>query len=412
MQVFSVSQVTQYLKESLEQDTLLADLWVSGETSNLRTYPSGHLYFTIKDSQSQLRSVMFRGGKGADLLVDGSLVSAHGRISLYEARGDVQLIADLVMPEGTGPLSLELERLKIRLEEEGLFEPARKRPLPAFPRVIGLVTSTSGAVMHDILNVVTRRYPLVEILVAPTHVQGNEAVPGIVSAIHTLNTDGRADIIILARGGGSLEELWPFNDEVVARAIYASHIPVVSAIGHDRDYTIADYVADARAPTPSAAAELVVPDGQALMQDIRAYSESVSRSMARHISTRKDDVDNLGRRIMSRAPDVDTMRRRVDDLAKGASTALSHSVYLWKERVNGLEMRFQALNPQAILRRGYAIVQKELDGQVVSSKGQVSAGEVLKTTVVDGSFPVTVGKSPRRTRTARKPLARAGARLI
>ena len=412
MQVFSVSQVTNYLKESLEQDPLLADLWVNGETSNLRTYPSGHVYFTIKDSDSQLRSVMFRGGKGADLLVDGSLVTAHGRISLYEARGDVQLIADLVMPEGTGPLFLELERLKMRLEEEGLFEPARKRPLPEFPGVLGLVTSPSGAVLNDIQNVVGRRYPLVEILVAPTKVQGNDAAPGIVSAIQTLNADGRSDVIVLARGGGSLEELWPFNEEVVARAIYASRIPVVSAIGHERDYTIADYVADVRAPTPSAAAELVVPDGQALLQDIHAYSEGVSRAMARHISTRKDDVEEFGRRILSRAPDVDTMRRRVDDLAKGASTSLSHSLHLWRERVVGIEMRFQALNPRSILRRGYAILQKEFDGQVVSSKGQVSAGDELKTTVNDGSFPVTVGKSPRRVRTAKKPLARAGARLI
>ena len=172
MPVFTVSQVTQYLKDSLEQDPMLADLWISGEVSNLRVSPSGHSYFTLKETQSQLRSVMFKGGRGSNLLAEGSLVTAHGRISLYEARGDVQLLADLVMPEGTGPLYLELEKLKMRLEEEGLFEPSRKRPLPQFPKVIGLVTSPSGAVLHDICNVIGRRYPLSEILLAPTQVQG------------------------------------------------------------------------------------------------------------------------------------------------------------------------------------------------------------------------------------------------
>ena len=217
MPVFTVSQVSQYLKESLEQDSLLADLWITGEISNLRTPRSGHNYFTLKDHQSQLRAVMFKGGRGADLLREGSLVTAHGRISFYEARGEVELLADLVMPEGTGPLSMELERLKMRLEEDGLFEPSRKRPLPRFPGVVGLVTSPSGAVIHDIRNIIGRRYPLAEVLLAPTQVQGDGAAHGIVSALQALNQDGRADVVILARGGGSIEELWPFNEEMVAR---------------------------------------------------------------------------------------------------------------------------------------------------------------------------------------------------
>ena len=433
MPVFTVSQVTQYLKESLEHDPLLADLWISGEVSNLRSPRSGHTYFTIKDSQSQLRSVMFKGGRGADLLLEGSLVTAHGRISFYEARGEVELLADLMMPEGTGPLFLELERLKMRLEEEGLFEPSRKRPLPRFPRVIGLVTSPSGAVLHDIRNVIGRRYPLVEILLAPTQVQGNDAAPGIVSAVQALNQEGRSEVIILARGGGSLEELWPFNEEAVARAIYASRIPVVSAVGHERDYTIADYVADVRAPTPSAAAELVVPDGAALMQEVHAYGESILRAMSYQLSTRQREVDGLARQLRRHAPDIDTLRRRVDDLERAASKALSNGLSLWKKDINGLEMRLQALNPGAILYRGYAIVQRQPSGaggsiqdgisdgqvipglEVVSRKGQVTAGEELKVTVSDGSFPVTVGNSPRKARSQKqdkKPLARAGAQLI
>ncbi len=421
MQVFTVSQVTQYLKESLEQDSLLADLWITCEISNLRTPPSGHSYFTLKDSQSQLRSVMFKGGRGADLLAEGSLIMAHGRVSFYEARGDVQLIADLVMPEGTGPLFLELERLKMRLKEEGLFEPSRKRPLPRFPRVVGLVTSPTGAVLHDICNVISRRYPLVEILLAPTLVQGDEAAPGIASALQALNRDGRPDVIVLARGGGSLEELWPFNKEVVARAIYASHIPVVSAVGHETDYTISDYVADVRAPTPSAAAELVVPDGTVLKRELDTQAESILQAMSHHLSSRRQQVDSLGRRMRGRAPDIDSLRRRVDDLGKAMGDALSNRLSLLRERVNGRALSLQALNPDAILYRGYALVQRRSDAQIVSMKDQVSDGEALTVTVSDGAFPVIAGNpttgnstagSPYGKTRSRNQAARAGARLI
>ena len=411
MPVYTVSQITQYMRESLEQDSLLADLWIGGEVSNFKTYPSGHSYFTLKDAGSQLRVVMFKGGRGADLLLEGRLVTAHGRISLYEARGDLQLIADLVMPEGTGPLFLELERLKMRLEEEGLFETSRKRPLPMFPKVIGLVTSPSGAVLHDIRNVIGRRYPLVEILLAPTQVQGDGAAPGIVSALHALNEHGRADVIILARGGGSLEELWPFNREEMARAVYASRIPVVSAVGHERDYTIADYVADVRAPTPSAAAELVVPDAAALIREFHSHRETILRAMSNHLSNRWQDVDNHARRIRSRAPDIDTMRRRVDDMAEAISKAHSNRLFLWRERMIGLDMRLGALNPGAILHRGYSIVQRQLDGEVVSRKGQVSKGEELQVRVSDGVFPATVGSTPTKRRTGGVKV-RAGARLL
>ena len=412
MPVFTVSQVTQYLKDSLQQDPLLADLWISGEISNLRPYPSGHTYFTLKDAQSQLRSVMFKGGRGADLLVEGGLVTAHGRVSLYEPRGDLQLVADLVMPEGTGPLSLELEKLKKRLDEEGLFEPSRKRALPAFPMVIGLVTSPAGAVLQDIRNVISRRYPLVEIILAPTHVQGEHAAPGIVSALQSLNEDGRSDVIILARGGGSLEELWPFNEETVARAVYASSIPVVSAVGHERDYTIADYVADLRAPTPSAAAELVVPNRADLLQDVRAYHEGIYRAATYHLSMRRQEIDSLAQQLRSHTPDIDTLRRRVDDLAKAASTCLSNRLFLWGKDMTGLEMRLRALNPAATLLRGYTITQRQADGQVVSKTGHVSVGEELKLTVGDGSFAATVGSSRRKAGPTKKLPVRAGARLI
>ena len=411
MPVYSVTQVTRYLRESLEHDSLLGDLWISGEVSNLRVVRSGHSYFTIKDAQSQLRSVMFKGGRGAELLVEGGQVTAHGRISFYEARGDVQLVADLVMPEGTGALHLELERLKMRLEEEGLFEPSRKRTLPAFPRVIGLVTSPTGAVLDDIRNVLARRYPLVELLISPTQVQGDDAAAGIVASLQALNEDRRSDVIVLARGGGSLEELWPFNEEVVARAIYASHIPVVSAVGHERDYTVADYVADLRAPTPSAAAELVVPDRAELSRGVRNLGGALAMAMTRCLSVRRQDVERLQRHLELRAPDIDAYRRRVDDLAKSSHMAMSNALSLWKERVSGLEIGLQALDPRSILERGYSIVQKQAGGDVVSKTGQVTSGDQLRVTVSDGSLPATVGTTGRKTRRKQVPEP-AGARLL
>ena len=410
MPVYTVSQITQYVKESLEMDSLLADLWISAEVSNLRSAPSGHSYFTLKDSHSQLRTVMFKGGRGSELLSEGGLVMAHGRISFYVARGDVQLVADLVMPEGTGPLFLQLEKLKMRLQEEGLFETSRKRPLPRFPRVIGVVTSPTGAVLHDIRTVLGRRYPLVEVLLAPAQVQGEGAASQVVSALHGLNTDGRAHVIVLARGGGSLEELWPFNQEEVARAIYASRIPVVSAVGHERDFTIADLVADLRAPTPSAAAEMVVPDMAVLLQDVRGYRESLLRAMAQRVSSAHGAVETRSHRLRSRAPDIDTLRRRVDDLAIVTSRATARALAVKRDRVGGLEMRLRALNPRAILNRGYAVLQKQPAGQPVSRVGQVRSGEELKVTVSDGSFPATVdGRS--RPHPKKQPV-RAGAPLL
>ena len=411
MPIYSVSQVTLYVKESLEQDHLLSDLWISGEVSNLRAAPSGHSYFTLKDPQSQLRSVIFRSGRSADLLHDGRQVTVHGRISFYEVRGDVQMVADLVMPEGAGPLALELENLKMQLEADGLFEASRKRSLPRFPKVIGLVTSPTGAVVHDICNVIGRRYRLAEVLMAPSPVQGDGAAQGIVSALHALNLDSRSDLIILARGGGSLEELWPFNEESVARAIYASRIPVVSAVGHETDYTIADYVADVRAPTPSAAAEMVVPDRQALLEDVRAFREGLGYRMVSRLSRHQQEVDNLGRHIRSRAPDIDGLRSRIDDLASRAGTGLNNLISLTHGRLEGLEKGLKALNPSAILKRGYSIVQKQPSGEVVARVDQVRTGDELELTVSDGAVPATVGSQPRKPRTRKQPV-RAGARLL
>ena len=296
MEVYTVSSITTYLRELLETDPHLADIWVSGEVSNLTRSTAGHLYFTLKDSDSQLRCVFFRGATLqrdlASMVESGAQVVAHGRISLYEVRGDLQFYVDFVQPEGVGVLAMEFERLKARLEQEGLFEQSRKRPLPQFPQRIGVVTSPTGAVFHDICSILARRWPLAEIVLAPSAVQGPEAVRGIVAGIAALNDEPDMDVIIVARGGGSLEELWAFNEEAVARAIYASHAPVVSAVGHETDYTIADYVADVRAPTPSTAAELVAPDRRAIATTI------VGRRAA--LSDRRAPLPRRRRRLPAR----------------------------------------------------------------------------------------------------------------
>ncbi|MCH8224336.1 MAG: exodeoxyribonuclease VII large subunit [Chloroflexi bacterium] len=407
MAVYTVSQVTSYLREALESDPLLGDLNVAGEVSNLRVSGAGHSYFTLKDQQNILNSVMFRGQAGADLLANGTSISAHGRITFYEPRGSTDFMVDLVMAEGAGELALEFERLSLRLEAEGLFEAARKRPLPQFPKVVGLVTSPSGAVFHDIQNVIRRRYPLVELILSPTTVQGNDAAANIVAAIEALNREGRSDVIIVARGGGSLEDLWPFNEEIVARAVYASRIPVVSGVGHETDNTITDRVADVRAPTPSAAAELVVPDAAILKARLREIAVRSQRSLAYQLEGMRSRVADHVRRLEVGLPDIGTWRRRVDDLARTAHSLLTGRLSRDRLRVEGMAYRVAALDPAAPLRRGFAVVQKTATQQVVNSTTQVLAGDLLTITVADGQIPATAGTGPMPKKATKKQKAAA-----
>ena len=408
MAVYSVSQIARYLKDSLERDSLLGDAWISGEISNLSQSGAGHFYFTLKDANSSLRCVMFRPAQGGgDQLSNGTAVIAHGRISFYEARGETQLYVDIVQPEGVGVLQLKLEQLKLKLEQEGLFEPSRKRPLPAFPRRIGLVTSPTGAVLHDIQNVVQRRYPLAELVLAPTPVQGDGAVAGIVEAFQALNDEDDIDVIIMARGGGSLEELWAFNEELVAHAIYSSHAPVISGIGHETDFTIADLVADQRAPTPSAAAELAVPDGKQLAATLSAFGQALEAGVYWHLSTYSENIEAMRTRLLSRAPDVVTPRLRIDDMLKASSAHLNRYLGIKRERLQGLGMRLSTLSPSGVLERGYAIVQREDAQEVVRSVSQVSEGDGLRVTVSDGAFGAKVTPKPggRQEKRAKSALA-------
>lgn len=390
MPVYSVLQVTTYVKEVLEREDLLQDLWVRGEVANLARPASGHSYFSLRDVESSLRCVMFRAAHGADRLANGEAVIAHGRVSVYQVRGELQMIVDLVQPEGMGELQLRLEQLKLKLETEGLFEPSRKRPLPAFPRRIGVVTSPTGAVWSDIQTVIARRYPLVELLLAPAAVQGDSAAPSIVEAFQALNGVPDLDVAILARGGGSLEDLWPFNEESVARAVYASRAPVVSAVGHETDVTISDLVADRRAPTPSAAAEMVVPDRQDLAAKLIVAEQALLSSVRGHRALKAQLLAARRDRLLKLRPDLDSQRMHVDDLLQQAAASLSHALALHGERVVGLSHRLSSLSPLDTLRRGYAVVQRREDGAVVSDSAHVEAGDDVDVTLTRGGFAATV----------------------
>ena len=405
MAVYTVSQVSQHVKEVLESDPLLADVLVEGEVSNLRVSSAGHSYFSLKDDQALLNCVMFRGQPGAELLAGGTAVLVHGRLQFYEPRGSTDFMVDLAMAAGVGEFALELERLTLRLEAEGLFDESRKRPLPSFPKVIGVVTSPSGAVFHDIQNVIQRRYPLVELLLAPSLVQGPKAAAEIVAAIEGLNRDGRADVIVLARGGGALEELWPFNEEIVARAIYASHIPTVSAIGHETDFTISDRVADLRAPTPSAAAEIVAPDQYVLRQQLGEVLAYFDRAWAYQVDSRRDDVTRLSGNLEGILPDTGNWRRRVDDIARGAGITLTNRLKITRMQVENREDRVRALDPVATLRRGYSVVQQQVTGQVVTNVDQVEDGDALSITVSDGLVEATAGHAVKRKTVIKKKKA-------
>ena len=388
--IYEVSQVTAYLRELLAYDDVLADIWIEGEVSNLRRPGSGHAYFTLRDSQSSLRGVLFRNSRGLEHLQDGAAVVAHGRISLYEVRGDLQLIADIIQPEGVGELQMRLEQLTLQLEREGLFDPSRKRSLPDFPKRIGVVTSPTGSVWHDIQSVIGRRWPLVELLIAPAMVQGDGATSTIVEALASLNAESDVDVIIVARGGGSLEDLWPFNEESVARAVFASPVPVVSAIGHETDFTICDMVADVRAPTPSVAAELVVPDRMEMTTRVTGAAQVIENSLAAHMGRATDDVDDLVLRIGRAVPELDSFRLRVDDLLQYAQTALSHRVELSRAKVSGLSAALSPLSPSKTLRRGYAIVSPRDSDGVLTDPHDVATGDILDITLHRGRVTASV----------------------
>jgi exodeoxyribonuclease VII large subunit len=388
----TVSELTQYMRALLDGDEILRDVWVRGEISNLSRPTSGHLYFTLKDQSAALRCVVWRSA-AARLRVsmqNGLAIEAHGAISIYERDGQYQLYVDSARPAGEGLLFQEFLRLKTLLESEGLFDEERKRPIPARPRRIGLVTSPTGAALQDMLNTLGRRYPLVEVILAPCAVQG-EAAPGeIIRAIRGLGT-ARPDVILVARGGGSLEDLWAFNDEGVVRAIAASPWPVITGIGHETDFTLADFAADLRAPTPTGAAVLATPDKTDLQIELAALRLQLESAVQAMLEEHNDALDAARQRMerVSPAFRIRSDRQLIDELQNRALRSMQHALALHQAHRTGLEHRLQALNPIAILQRGFVLLQRE-DGSLLSSTRLASPGDRLSAQLWDGTLDVRV----------------------
>ena len=390
---WSVSELSIYLRELFEIDFRLQDISVSGEISNFTRARSGHVYFTLKDEQAQLRCVMWRSS--AERLriqpEDGDAVIAHGRMSVYEAGGVYQLYADSLTPAGRGELAQAFERLKNQLAAEGLFDEAYKKPIPRYPHKIGIVTSVDAAALRDIINVLKRRWPAVAVLVAPTLVQGADAPAQIVAALRWLNGRNDIDTIIVARGGGSIEDLWAFNDESVARTVFAGQHPIIVGVGHETDFTIADFVADLRAPTPSAAAELAVPDQFEVMGQIEYYKSAIASLAATYVSDRRMLLAGLIRTLKQLGPSktIDANRQMIDWLSLRLDAVMESLLEARRARLKVAITALEAVGPLATLARGYAIVHK-MDGQIVRSRGDVASGESLDITVRDGTFGARV----------------------
>jgi exodeoxyribonuclease VII large subunit len=396
-QYWSVSGLTRYLRNILESDPALADLWVQGEVSNTSRPGSGHFYFTLKDSACSIRCVMWRNSviRQSFIPQDGQAIEAHGSISIYEAGGQYQLYADILRPAGEGALYQEFLRLKARLEAEGLFDQERKRPIPPLPQTIGLITSPTGAALRDILNTLQRRYPLAEVIIAPTQVQGDDAPPGIVAALESMVRYVKPDLILLARGGGSIEDLWAFNDERVARAIAASSVPVISGIGHETDFTIADFVSDLRAPTPTAAAELATPNRYDLEIELSRHSTHLLEIFENDLNNRRWILTTTHNKLMLHSPQalIRSGRQRLDEQSRRLSLVMIHRLQMSEIRLAGITSRLASLNPDSVLLRGYAILTGH-DGRTVSSVQRVHSGDTLNARLYDGTFNIQVLDDP------------------
>ena len=376
-EAWTVSQLTRYLQALVHSQEALQNLWVRGEVSTVSRPASGHVYFTLKDERAQIRCVVWREDvDGLEVQPEqGRAVEVHGYLDIYGPRGTYQLYVDQIRPLGEGVLFQAFLRLKARLEAEGLFAAHRKQPLPPFPRVIGVVTSLTGAALRDILNTLRRRYPLVEVWLAPTLVQGEEAPRQVVAALERV-IRASPDVIILARGGGSLEDLWAFNDERVVRAVAESPIPVVTGVGHETDFTLVDFAADRRAPTPTGAAEMATPDREELIRHLDHLRARLARAMERVIRFQEQVLLGWNRRLNQVSP-VYTLRQerlRLDELSRRMTQAILHRLERERLRLSGWEQRLHGLDPKAPLRRGYAWVLDER-GRLVREAAQVHVGE-------------------------------------
>ena len=386
----TVSQFTFHVRKLLEGDSELQDVWVEGEVSNLSRPASGHIYFTLKDKNASLKCVMWKTDtmRVRPNSQEGAAVEVHGKIAVYEPQGQYQLIVNIIQPKGEGALFQEFLRLKAMLESEGLFDSESKRPIPALPKKIGIVTSATGAALRDMLNTIRRRQPLLQVILAPSPVQGVEAPPALVKAIQSLNLQS-PDLIILARGGGSIEDLWAFNDERVVRAVADSKTPIICGVGHETDFTLCDFAADLRAPTPTAAAELAT---QTTLDDLKLqitnYQSRLTFLTSSLLADQKAFISSLASRLKYVSPErrIQSEYQHLDELSRRAFSALTHRIQLQSASVDGISKRLQALNPEGILSRGYAIITRVEDGKVVS-KVSHAHGE-MKVRVSDGEFEI------------------------
>ena len=385
----SVSDLNRRVRALVEGE--IEPLWVGGELSNVKQPASGHWYFTLKDASAEVNCALFRGrAQYLDFKPEnGQKVEAFGRVTLYEPRGSYQLVVELLRKGGLGALFEAFEKLKAKLDAEGLFEDARKRPLPVFPRAIGVVTSPAAAALRDVLTTLRRRAPMIPVVVYPTPVQGSGAGASIARAIATANARAECDVLIVCRGGGSLEDLWALNVEAVARAIVASRIPVVSGVGHETDFSIADFAADARAPTPTAAAALASPDREALLATVDASRRRLSRAMRRHIEVAMQRLDLAARRLLTPAERLARHRDRVAELATRLAGGIARLLRERRARLAAAAAGLAHLDPTRVLARGYAIV-RNAQGAVVRSSAQIETGESIEVRFAEGGADASV----------------------
>ncbi len=392
-QIFEVSQVNEYIKARMDADELLNGLFIRGELSNYKIYPSGHHYFTMKDANGALRCVMFRYSAMRLRFrpENGMKVIAVGRISVFPRDGAYQLYCEDLMPDGAGDLNVAFEQLKARLEAEGLFDRAHKKPLPQYPHRIAIITSGAGAAIMDMLRILARRYPLSKVMILPVRVQGTEAPAEIVGAIRYANRYQLADVIITGRGGGSLEDLWAFNDERVARAIYASEIPVVSAVGHEPDVTISDYVADVRAATPSNGAELVAPDRQELLRHIAQLSARMTTMMEKQLSLSRRQLDMLAKKRVLQSPMhyIEDKRLALDYVHRRLIASSQQLLAGKKQKFISLTAKLDAMSPLKVLSRGYSVTHRA-DGSVLRASSEVAPGDEITVRLLHGSVRAEV----------------------
>lgn len=392
-QVLTITQLNEYIRGRMEEDHLLNAVAVKGEISNYKLYPSGHHYFTLKDENSALKCVMFKGN--AQRLrfrpENGMKIIAMGKVSVFPRDGAYQLYCAAMAMDGIGDLYAAFEQLKKKLQAQGLFDPAHKKPIPKFPGTIGIITSSAGAAVHDMLRILNKRYPLAKVLVLPVRVQGVEAPGEIAAAIRYANYHKLADLLIVGRGGGSIEDLWAFNEEIVAHAIYDSDIPVISAVGHEPDVTISDYVADLRAATPSNAAELAVPDRDALTQALDSMENAMANALTQQIRSYKQHLDVLSKSsaLQSPAGYLEQKQRQLELLKNRLIAAENQIIARNEQRYVALTAKLDAMSPLKVLTRGYALTTNER-GEVVRSLSQVELGERITVALSDGSLSATV----------------------